>query len=111
MEDSKTAFPLPEDFDPTATADFIRGLTDAIHHFLLEGPGTARVIPTGDKAGLNALIEQLQAEVHALHDWLSEIENSTTLELPRTEADFEAVHVKHARKDEIREPVPIYSIR
>lgn len=61
--------------------------------------------------GCNALVEQLQAEVQALHDYLREIENRTTLELPRSDADFHAIDARFARKDEIRETAAVYSIR
>ncbi len=101
---------MPEDFDPLTAADAVRGLTDAIHSFMTEGPGTEAVVPRGDQAGMLALLELLQVNAQGLHDYLLDIENRTTLELPRSEADFERLHVRHS-KDEVREMAAVYSIR
>ena len=109
MEDT-TAYRIPEDFNPCTCVNAIRGLTDAIHHFLLEGPGTKHVIPFGDKAGLESLIELLQAEVHALHDYLHAIANRTSLKLPLTEADFEALEYGSGRH-EVREATAVYAVQ
>ena len=109
MEDSNT-YRVPEDFNPYTSADAVRGLVDAIHQFHLEGPGTERVIPFGDKAGLNALIELLQTEAHALHDYLHEIANSTTLSLPLTDEEFAAISYGR-NKDEVKEPPALYAVR
>lgn len=68
-------------------------------------------VARGDKSGLDALAELLKAHVHELHDYLTEIENSTTLELPRSDEDFEALHVRNARKDEVRETAAVYLVR
>lgn len=53
----------------------------------------------------------LQAHVYELHDYLTEIENSTSLRLPLSDADFEAIHVKHMKKNEVRETAAVYAIR
>lgn len=111
MEDSRSTYRMPEGFNPYSSIDAIRGLIDAVHQFLTEGPGTNRVIPSGDRAGLDALVELLQAEVHALHAYLREIENRTTLELPKSEADFDALDVSHRRIDSVKEPAAVYRIR
>ncbi|HEX7048300.1 MAG TPA: hypothetical protein VF275_12085 [Gammaproteobacteria bacterium] len=103
MEDS-TPYRMPEDFNPFISIDAARGLTDAIHHFLLEGPGTQRVIPFGDKAGADALVELLQAEVHALHDYLHEITNRTSLNLPMSDAEFDALDIQHRQDGCVKEP-------
>lgn len=110
MNSKDATYRMPEGFDPHSTIDAIRGLTDAIHQFLLEGPGTQRVIPAGERAGLNALLEQLQVEVHALHDYLREIENRTTLELPVSDEDFDAIDVRYARNDKVREAAGLYVV-
>lgn len=110
MEDSKTAYSVPEGFDPYTAADAIRGLVDAIHKFHFEGPGTQRVIPFGDKAGLNAMIELLQVDAHALHDYLHEIANSTTLSLPLTDEEFDTIGYGKKR-DEVKEPTALYAVR
>lgn len=60
-------------------------------------------------AGFIALIEELQHHVHLLHDYLIEIENSTTLELPTSDADFEFQHVSN--KDMVREEPAVYLVR
>jgi len=109
MEDSNT-YRVPEDFNPWNSVDAIRGLVDAVHQFHLEGPGTESVIPFGDKAGLNALIELLQVEAHALHDYLHEISNSTTLSLPLTDEDFEAIGYGRNR-NEVKERQALYAVR
>ncbi len=33
------------------------------------------------------------------------------LDLPLSDSDFESLHVKHARKDEVKEEAAIYAIR
>ena len=111
MEDSRSTYRMPQGFHPSQSADIARGLIDAIHQFLFEGPGTARVIPPGDRAGLNALVELLQAEVRALHAYLREIENRTTLVLPMNDAEFDALDVRHKRYDGVKEPSPAYAFR
>ncbi len=109
--DESITYHMPQGFNPYASADAARGLIDAIHQFLFEGPGTARVIPSGDRAGLNALVELLQAEVRALHAYLREIENRTTLVLPMNDAEFDALDVRHKRFDGVKEPAMTYAIR
>lgn len=111
MERKNSTYRMPEGFNLYSTADAVRGLTDAVHYTLMEGPGTDAHMSRGDRAGLNAMVELLQARVHELHDYLIEIENSTTLNLPTSDADFEALHVKHARKDEVKEEAAIYLVR
>ncbi len=109
--EKKISYRVPQGFNPFSTADTCRGLTDAVHHFLLEGPGTKARMTRAEKAGLNSLVELLHQHIHALHDYLAEIENSTTLDLPMTDEDFEALHVKHAKKYEVREPELVYLVR
>lgn len=108
MEDSNSSYRMPQGFHPSQSADIARGLIDAIHQFLTEGPGTNRVIPSGDRAGLNGLVELLQGEVHALHDYLREIENRTTLELPKSDADFDELDVRHKAFKGVMEPQLVY---
>lgn len=110
MEKKNSTYRMPEGFNPFSTADAVRGLTDAIHHHTLQGPGTERSPRRGDKAGLNALTKLLQAHVHELHDYLTEIENSTTLHLPLSDEEFETLHVKHAKKDEVNEERALYLV-
>ena len=109
--EKKISYRVPEGFNPYTCMDTIRGLTDAIHHFETEGPGTDRIPSRGDRAGLVALLDELQHHTHQLHDYFNEIQNSTTLELPLTDADFEDLHIKQVRKDEVKEPAAIYAIR
>ena len=109
--EKKISYRIPEGFNPYTCMDTIRGLVDAIHHFETEGPGTDRIPSRGDRAGLTALLDQLQLHTHELHDYFNEIQNSTTLELPLSDSDFESLHVKHARKDEVKEPPALYAIR
>jgi len=110
MNKKDTAYRMPEGFNPYAAMDAIRGLTDAIHHSLLEGPGTAARMPYGDKAALNGLVELLHEQVHAWHDYMAELENRTTVELPRTQEELDALDFRNF-KDEVRESAAIYSIR
>lgn len=72
MEKKNSTYRMPEGFSPYASLDSVRGLSDAIHQFMLEGPGTQAVIPYGDKAGLNGLIELLQEQTQALHEYFGE---------------------------------------
>lgn len=109
MEDTNT-YRLPEGFDPYTSIDAVRGLADAVHRFMAEGPGTQREIPSGDRAGLNALIELLQAEVQALHEYFAELENRTSLDLPRSQEELDALDFRNF-KGGVREPAAVYSIR
>lgn len=102
---------VPEGFHPFTCMDTIRGLTDAIHRYMTEGPGTQRKPGRGNQGGLVALIDQLQHHVHQLHAWLIEIENATSLELPFTDADFEALQLKYTGRNEIRESPALYAVR
>ena len=110
MDDTNTTYRMPEGFDPYISLDAIRGLADAVNRFMTEGPGTQRVIPSGDRAGLNALIELLQAEVQALHEYFAELENRTSLELPRDQDELDAMDFRNS-EDEVRETAAVYSIR
>ena len=110
MNKKDTSYRMPEGFNPYLSLDAVRGLADAIHHFLLEGPGTQRMIPHGDRAGLNALIELLQGEVQALHEYFAELENRGLLDLPRDQDEIEALDQKLGG-NEVREPAAVYSIR
>lgn len=105
---NKDTYRVPEGFDPHTCMDTIRGLTDAIHHHMTEGPGVERNPERGTRAGLTSLLDQLQHHVHQLHDYLIEIENSTTLELPITDSDFESLHVSN--KNKVREEQALYLV-
>ncbi|HEX7048196.1 MAG TPA: hypothetical protein VF275_11560 [Gammaproteobacteria bacterium] len=111
MTKKDTTYRIPEGFNAFVRADTIRGLTDAVHRFLFEGPGTLHEIQDADRAALNALAELLQAEVHALHDYLREIENRATLNLPRSNAELDAMDAGYFGRNEIREPAAVYSMR
>lgn len=93
MDDPNRSYRPPAGFSPLGSIDSIRGLVDAIHRFLFEGPGTLRVIPFADRAGFDALVDILRDETHLLHEYLHELDNRTVLELPTDEADFEALDV------------------
>lgn len=110
MEDSNT-YRVPEDFNPWITLDAIRGLADAVHHMVTEGPGTDDEMTDGDRASLEGLTALMREKAHALHDYFRHVGDITTLRLPITEADFEAAHVKHAKSDEVREEPPLYLVR
>lgn len=97
MKKKNTTYRMPAGFNPYISIDRVRGLTDAIHHILLEGAGTRREMGYADKASLNGLIELLQEHVHELHAYLTEITNRTTLMLPMSDADFEALDVEFLR--------------
>jgi len=99
---------IPEGFNPYFAADTIRAITDAIHHLVTEGEMNNRPLPAHAFTSLQRLMELLQSEVHALHEYLSEIENSTTLDLPFTDAELEALSVE---KHFVRETAAVYSIR
>lgn len=105
----KDCYHIPAGFNPYSTIDAIRGLTDAIHHLLLEGPGTAAHMEYGDRAGLNALVELLQTEVHVLHDYLSEIDNRGSLELPTSDEELDALDAKYT--DGVREEPALYLVQ
>lgn len=110
MNKKDTSYRMPEGFNPYASLDSVRGLSDAIQQFMLEGPGTNSVIPYGDKAGVNALIEILQGEAHALHDYFAELQNRTSLDLPLSQEEIDALDFRNS-KDEVKETAALYSIR
>lgn len=111
MEDSKTAYPLPENFNPWTALDAIRGLADALHQMVVEGPAAEDAMSDGDHASLEGLTALMREKVHALHAYFRLLGDITTVRLPVTAADFEAVHVKHAKSDEVREEAPLYLVR
>ena len=111
MNNKDTSYRIPEGFNPFSAIDTVRALTDAIHHLATEGELIERPAPQHALGTLQSLLELLQREAHELHAYLREIENSTTLALPGSDADFEALHVNHARNNKIRETAAIYSIR
>ena len=102
MEDTNT-YRVPETFHPFTCMDAIRGLADAIHLYMHQGPGSRNRPGRANQGGLVALIDLLQQHVHQLHDWLLEIENLVSFDLPVTRADFEALHASHDGKDEARD--------
>lgn len=110
MEDSPTCR-VPEDFNPWITLDAIRGLADGIHHVLYDGAGTKEQMDYGDRAALDGLVGLLREKVHALHDYFTRVGDVTTLKLPVTEADFEALHIGRSGEGEVREEPPLYLVR
>lgn len=105
MKDSNPR--IPENFNPYISADHVRALTDALHQLVTEGEMTLRPAPQRAYSNLVSLMELLQPEVHALHDYLGEIENLTTLKLPLTDEEFEAISVEQYK---VREEPAIYAI-
>lgn len=99
---------IPEGFDPFSTADTARALADAAHHLVTEGAMVERPVPRHAYSNLLALMELLQPEMHALQEYLREIENSTTLKLPMSDEDFEEISVERNR---VRETAAVYLIR
>ncbi|HEX7030167.1 MAG TPA: hypothetical protein VF254_06190, partial [Gammaproteobacteria bacterium] len=69
--------------------------------------GTQRMIPHGDRAGLNALVELLQSEVQTLHEYFGELENRSLLDLPRDQEEMDALD---ADKYEVREERALYLV-
>lgn len=110
MEDSST-YGTPENFNPWIALDAIRGLADAIHHMVTEGPGADNEMTDGDRAAMEGLTGLMREKAHALHDYFRRVGDITTVRLPVTEADFEAMHVKHAKTDEIKEESALYIVR
>ncbi|HEX7046376.1 MAG TPA: hypothetical protein VF275_02220 [Gammaproteobacteria bacterium] len=106
-KNNSTTYRIPEDFNPYISADHVRALTDALHQLVTEGEMTQRPAPQTAYSNLVSLMELLQPEVHALHDYLGEIENRGTLNLPLTDEEFDAVSVE---KNWVREESPIYGV-
>jgi len=105
MEDNKT-YRVPEDCNPFISADRVRALTDALHQLVPEGDVTRRPAPHSAYASLISLMDLLQPEVHALHDYLGEIENRGKPTLPLTDAEFDALD-----EDGVREAPALYVVR
>lgn len=108
MSEMDTAYHLPEGFNPFFSADRVRALTDALHQLVVDGEITG---PKHAVASLHALLEMLRPEAQALQEYLREVENSTTLRLPVSDEDFEALHVRHAGKGDVKEPGAVYIFR
>jgi hypothetical protein len=113
MNKKDTNYRMPEGFDAVTTVRNAKALTDAAHQLVTEGEMTSRPAPQEAYASLVALMELLQPEVDALFYYLREIENSTTLDLPSSDEDFEALHVRYSkhRDDEVKETAAVYAIR
>ncbi|HEX7046079.1 MAG TPA: hypothetical protein VF275_00715 [Gammaproteobacteria bacterium] len=90
--DKENNYRVPEGFHPYICMDTIRGLTDAIHLHMNQGPGTQLNPSRADQGALVALIDQLQKHVRTFHAWLIEIENIGNVELPVTNSDFESLY-------------------
>jgi hypothetical protein len=63
------------------------------------------------RASINGLVWIQQKLVRELHEWLVNIENLTTIELPVTAEDFEKHHVRKQERDEVRESAAIYAVK
>lgn len=109
--DNNTSYRMPDDFNPHFAVDAIRALAWAINRFVNEGPGTSMRLKRGEHASLGAMTELLQDIAFDFHDYFVDIENRTTLHLPKCEADFEALHVRHARQHKVEEPPAVYAVR
>lgn len=108
---NRNTYRIPAGFNPWQTFDALRGLADALRHFTTEGPGTRDPIEYSDRCSLDGLIELLQREAHALHDYFTAIGDNTLLKLPLTDSDFESLHVKRTTEHEVKEPAALYAIR
>jgi hypothetical protein len=63
------------------------------------------------RTNVESLLRLLKREIHTLRDYFTALGDETTLKLPLTDADFEAVHVKHAKADEVKEEPALYVVR
>lgn len=108
MERKNSTCRMPEGFNPHICIDRARALADALHQLVTEGEMTQRPAPQAAYSNLVSLMELLQPEVHALHGYLGEIENATTLKLPITDEDFDAIAIGG---NFVKESAAIYSIR
>lgn len=77
------------------------------HQLVTIGEMTEYPPPPSAHSNLVSLMELLQPQVHALHDYLHEIENLTNLELPLTDMDFEIASVE---KGWVKEPQAVYAV-
>jgi len=64
-----------------------------------------------DRASLEGLLDTLQSQVHALHDYFIATGDTTAIRLPLTDAELDTMHVKNAKMNEVREAPPLYLIR
>lgn len=108
MDRKNSSYRVPDGFNPHVSIDHVRALTDAVHQLVTEGDMTGRPAPQAAYSNLVSLMELLQPEVHALHGYLGEIENATTLTLPITDEDFDAIAVGG---NFVKEPAAVYAIR
>jgi hypothetical protein len=110
MKKKDTTYRMPEGFNPHLTLDALRGLADALHHGMTEGSDADDGMSYGDEAARDGLVYLLRREMHALHDYFTQIGDITTLKLPMSEADFEAIHVRRARAEEVKEEPALYLV-
>jgi hypothetical protein len=113
MKNKKNStYRIPEGFNPWQAFDNLCGIVDAADHYITEGPASAEHdMDHATRTNVESLLRLLKREIHTLRDYFTALGDETTLKLPLTDADFEAVHVKHAKADEVKESAAIYAIK
>ena len=102
------------DFHPYDHAAAIKGIAECLETLFMEGPATSLAHSNDLRASINGLVILQCKLVRELHQWLVNIENLTTIELPMTAEDFEKHHVRNWRPGNdpgVKERAALYAIR
>lgn len=103
--------PAP-DFHPYDHLYAIKGIAEALHARIAEGPAVEMRWPPGEYDSLLGLVCLQEKLAQEFHEWLVNIENLTTIHLPMTAEDFEKHHVKHCRVDDaVKERRAVYAVK
>lgn len=111
MDDNNKTYRMPAGFNPCHAADALLGLATAIRHSVMEGPLSESSLSDEEYFSLCGLVTLLHEQAHALHGYLRDIENRTTIRLPRSEADFEKLSMNPDDYGMVKEPPPVYVSR
>lgn len=76
---------LPHDFNPWLATDALKGITEAIHWFVTEGPGAEHPMPAGAQSSLIGLTWAGRNLARQLHAYFAALE-AAGIELPGTES-------------------------
>jgi hypothetical protein len=102
--------PAP-DFYPYDHANAIKGISECLHDLFTEGEAVDMRHSNELRASINGLVWIQQKLVRELHEWLVNIENLTTIELPMTAEDFERHHVRKQHHDGVKDEAAIYAVK
>lgn len=114
MDKNVQTYRMPDGFNPYHAANALRGLAAAIRQMVMQGPLSESSLSDEEYFSLCGLVTLMHEQARALHDYLLDIENRTTIRLPRSEADFEKLSIPELDPDDygkVKEPSLVYGRR